>query len=87
MAKLKLRVDEDEYLYPKTYTSTQYTMFGAYKAFVEHSCGKTFHVRVGMMDEIEKISSVMTADVFSTYLVKRRGKYATLAQIIKDVCK
>lgn len=30
MAKLKLRVDEDEYLYPKTYTPTQYTMLGAY---------------------------------------------------------
>lgn len=87
MAKLKLRVDEVEDIYPKTYTPTQYTMFGAYKAFVTYSCGKTFNVRKGMMDDIERISKAMGADEFSNYLVARKGKYATLAQIIKDVCK
>lgn len=88
MAKRKLiRVDEDEYLYPKTYTPTQYAMLGAYKAFVVYSCGKTFKVRKGMMDDIERISNAMSADDFFNYLIARKGKYATLAQIIKDVCK
>lgn len=87
MAKLKLRVDEDEYLYPKTYTPTQYMMLGAYKAFVTYSCGKAFNVRKGMMDDIERISNVMTSADFSKYLIERKGKYATLAQIVKDVCK
>ncbi len=87
MAKLKLRVSEDEYLYPKTYTPTQYTMLGAYKAFVTYSCGKTFNVSKGMMDDIERISNAMSADAFSKYLIARKGKYATLAQIVRDVCK
>lgn len=85
MAKLKLRVDEDEYLYPKTYTPTQYTMLGAYKAFVEYSCKKKFNVRGGMMDDIERISKVMTSDDFSRYLINKRGKYATLTQIAKEI--
>lgn len=87
MAKLKLRVDEDEYLYPKTYTPAQYTMLGAYKAFCVYSCGKTFNVRKGMMDDIERISNAMSPDDFSNYLISRKGKYATLAQIVKEICK
>ena len=88
MAKLKLRkLDDCEELIPKTYTPTHYVMLGAYKSFVTYSCNKRFVEHKGMMDEIEKISSVMTADAFSTYLIKRHGKYATLTQIIKDVCR
>lgn len=87
MAKLKLRVDEDECLYPKTYSPTQHMMLGIYKAFVVYSCGKTFNAHKDMMDDIERISNVMSSDDFSKYLIARKGKYATLAQIVKDVCK
>lgn len=88
MKKLKLRKNDDcEDLFPKTYSNACYVMLGMYKSFCIYSCNKTFRTHNGMMDEIEAISMVMTADAFSSYLIKRRGKYATLAEIIKDVKK